>query len=767
MADLPTATLIGNPNCGKTTLFNVLTGSQYQTGNWSGVTVEQQKKPCIDSDLPINIVDLPGIYSLNSNAGPIALDEAIVRDYLLYTEHDLIINIMDASSVARHLYLTTQLIDRQVPMIIVLNMLDIAMANGISIDADQLSIHLGIPVIVLCSTQKQHVGFNLLKTAMMTFLSHKLAKPNPLSYSAVLENAILALQPAFQSMIALQSVSSRYLAVRALEEDTSVINHCDQSVCEQIDQATQQVEKTIQEETSAAFANERYRWICHLIEAVVSYSPKKSKTRTEWVDSIVLNEYLGIPIFLAVMYGLFSVVMTVGQIFQPAMEQLVQVICVNGVSHLLSFTTLPLSVTAVLISVGQGLSTVASFLPLIGVLFFCLAALESSGYMARAAFVVDKIMRKIDLPGQAFVPFIVGFGCNVPAIMATRTLSRERDRKLSILMNPFMSCSARLQVFSLLTSVFFIQGSQNVVFSLYVMGIAAALFTGFVMKKTLLTSEPALLSLELPAYHCPKLSILLNKTSYKIKYFVVRTGKTIVILVAAIQILNYFPWPLGDPNKPESILIVISKQLTPIFSPLGIESENWPATLGILTGTLAKETIAGVLNSAYQDMAEAEQTDQLPVEPYLFWEDIKSAFKIIPEQFEFRLMTQNTAEHPLSTEMSLSSPSKQMMKKLFTSQASVFSYLVFVLLYIPCVSTMGAIRREIGRKWMCFSIFWTTFLAYVFSVYIYQAATFFKHPATSFAWMVGLLISLIVCIMGLRYIASRMDDQEYRPIIIQ
>ncbi|MBE8215705.1 MAG: ferrous iron transport protein B [Endozoicomonadaceae bacterium] len=759
-----TVSLVGNPNCGKTTLFNLLTGQNSQTGNWSGVTVALEKKPYIDPHLNLHVVDLPGLYSLNTTTESAALDEMLVREYIL-SDVKCIINVIDASAIARHLYLTSQLIDRQVPMIMVLNMIDLAEAQGIKIDIDALSQRLGMPIIPFCGTNKHHIGLSYIHKALTDYQHQTLPCPRPCIYSSDIEQAIHTCQLALETMKTVSLPVSRYMTIRALESRKP---QYPEAISSSLVEMKKKIDQASHETIPFALTSMRYRWVCNMIDKTIVQEKKIAKTMTQQIDSIVLNTYLGLPIFFAVMYALFSIVMTVGQLFQPAIEQLVQAVCVNGVSHCLLQLHMPSAGIAIFASIGQGLSIVVSFVPLIAILFFCLAALEASGYIARASFLVDKIMRKIDLPGQAFVPFIVGFGCNVPAILATRTLPNERDRKLSILMNPFMSCSARLQVFSLLTAVFFTQGSQNIVFLMYLIGIAAALFTGLIMRKTLLTQVSNNLLLELPAYHCPTWSLLFDKMCYKVKYFLIRTGKTIVILVAIIQGLSYFSFTLDEQQKPESILVFISKKLTPALAPLGIIPENWPATLGILTGILAKETVVAVLNSSYDNLSKVSVEQDLSNElPFNLWLEVKAALLTIPEQLNLKVMSRELLNEKDANDTLLSSSAKQMMQSLFTSQTSVLAYLMFILLYIPCVSTMGAIRREIGSKWMYFSIFWTTFLAYMVSVCFYQLSLFCVHPLTSSCWVFGLLFLMVLCIIGLRYIASRMDAQDYRPVIIQ
>lgn len=761
---LATIALVGNPNCGKTTLFNALTGARQKTGNWAGVTVDKKTGHYRHDGMLFDVVDLPGSYSLDVGVGDISLDEKIARDYILSKEADLIINILDASNIERNLYLTTQLLEMRCPMIVVLNMMDTAKDKGVAIKIEALAEKIGCPFVPVIASHRNNKGVRQLQDEINAFIKKGATYPVDMTYSKAVEKHINILLPVVKAIASEKAVPARWLAIKLLEGDSTIEPLMTAEQMQQISSARLSLERSQDEEVDIIFADERYGFINGLAQTTVKRKQNLSKSLSSKVDSIVLNRYLGIPIFLFVMYCMFTFAIKVGQAFQDVVQQLFEAVFVNGLGHFLGLMHAPDWLIAAVTGAGEGIATVANFVPLIAALFLFLSVLEDTGYMARAAFVVDRVMKKIGLPGKSFVPLIVGFGCNVPAIMATRTLQRERDRKLSIMMNPFMSCGARLQVFSLLAMVFFPHSGQNVVFVLYLLGVFVAIFTGLIMKKTLLPGKVSSFVMELPVYHLPTAGVTLTRTWDKLKGFIVRAGKTIVILVMVITALGTIgrDGSLGNDDSQNSILAAISQTITPIFEPMGMQKDNWPATVGIFTGILAKETVAGTLSAVYGQIAakDAQEKAGSSSDDYSFWGDVKAALATVPANLKFWVSSFGSPFKQADVDR-VGMGTQSIMYTLFGSIAAVFAYMIFILLYIPCVAAMGAVKREIGGRWMLFSVGWTTYLAYALATIFYQSATFSAHPRTSLSWILGLLAGVAVIIGMMRYLGYRMDKADY------
>jgi len=412
---------------------------------------------------------------------------------------------------------------------------------------------------------------------------------------------------------------------------------------------------------------------------------------------------------------------------------------------------------------GGGITLVATFIPVIAFLYLCLSILEDSGYMSRAAFVIDRIMGRIGLPGNAFVPLIVGFGCNVPAVMASRSLSRDSDRLLTIAMAPFMSCGARLTVYALFAATFFQQNGQNLVFLLYLLGIALAVFTGWIFRRQLFTGEITPSFQEMPAYHIPVLRNILITTWFRLRGFIVRAGKTIVCVVIVLSFLNSISTDLtfGNEDTENSLLSVVGRSITPAFAPLGISEDNWPATVGLFTGMFAKEAIVGTLDALYSDPLPAEQTDAAPDLIGALGEalaSIGSELSAIGGALTDPLGlsigdvsdTSAVADDQGVTLVTLSN-----MATLFASPFAAFCYLVFVLLYAPCVAVLGAINKEAGWHWMLLVFSWSTGLAYITATVIYQIGTFALHPTFSITWIFAMICALCIFIFNLKKLGRR------------
>lgn len=613
--------LVGNPNAGKTTLFNALTGEYQRVGNWSGVTVAQKRANFTVENTQVELTDLPGMYALEVSDTE-RQDETLAAKSIASGQYDCLINIIDATQLERHLYLTSQLLELKRPMVIVLTMMDKAEKRGIRINADLLAHELGCSVVAESRDSLPAVLKKVLQETLKI----------PKAFDLLLDKDELAM------------MDERYTAIHALVER---VEHRASEVREQF---------------------------------------------TVRFDRVLLHRFWAFPLFFAVMYALFFVVIGVGCFFQDQLTVFTDAVFVEGSANLLHHLGCPRGLTAWLTNgFGRGISTIISFIPVMGLMFFLLACLEESGYMARVAFVMDRFMRFLGLPGKAFVPLIVGFGCNVPAVMAARTLDSERDRRLTILMSPFMSCSARLTIYTVFVAAFFPRGGQNIVFSLYLFGIVIAILTGLLLRRTAFPGQASPLLLELPVYHWPVWRVLLRGTVRKLRVFLWRAGKFILPVCMVLALLQAVP--VGPDN---SLLSVFGQWIQPVFAPMGIFPDNWPAVVGLITGMLAKEVVVGSLNSMYASMGSVTGLAQG-----------------------------------------------------FDGAVGAYAYLLFVLLYIPCASTVAVIRTEAGKRLMWFSVLWSSALAYGVSVLFYQLGTINQHPEQTMFWVLSivLLLGLFVAYM--------------------
>ncbi|RDI46936.1 Fe(2+) transporter permease subunit FeoB [Aquicella lusitana] len=759
--------LVGNPNCGKTTLFNALTGARQRVGNWPGVTVERKSGSFTEGTTLVEVVDLPGVYSLTLASESAAMDERIACEYLLEQHPNVIVNIVDASNLERHLYLTLQLLEMNAPVILVLNMMDVAQARGIQIDIAKLSHELGCPVVALEANKGN--GLRELKRVITEYDPSSAEDRKSLAYPAMIQEAIADLSGALSAdrMLYAQSLeqsANRWNAIRLLEDDVLVRQRASVDILKKAASHQAAIQQALGEEADILLADTRYRYIEQFIQSCVMRS---AYTKTPWttrIDNIVLNRILGVPIFLAVMYLLFLFSINIGGAFQDFFDISSQTIFVDGFAYALNSIGAPAWLTVLLANgIGKGINTTVTFIPVIGAMFLFLAMLEDSGYMARAAFVVDRLMRALQLPGKAFVPMIVGFGCNVPAVMGARTLENKRDRILTILMSPFMSCGARLAIFAVFTAAFFPSGGQNIVFALYLIGILMAVLTGFMLRKTLLKGDPAPLVMELPPYHVPHMKTLMLHAWQRLKGFVFRAGKLIVpicILIGALNSLNLDGTMNTGEGDAHSLLSLIGQWATPIFAPMGIHANNWPATVGLVTGILAKEVVVGTLNTLYTQMGHLAAASS--ADTFSLWAGLAEALRSIPENFA---QLGNALSNPVLAKAPIDPVDKGvygLMYQQFDGQIGAFAYLLFVLLYFPCISTTAAMLRELHRGWSLFSACWMTGVAYGTAVAFYQAATWMRHPLSSSIWIASLAAFFIGTIAAIRWYANR-DHKYFSP----
>ncbi|WP_306546345.1 Fe(2+) transporter permease subunit FeoB [Desulfobulbus sp.] len=734
--------VVGNPNCGKTTLFNCFTGAKQRVGNWPGVTVDRKSGAYRFEDGKVEVIDTPGIYSLAASS----LDEQVTRDFILSREADLIVNIVDASNIERNLYLTSQLLEMRVPMLIALNMMDMAAERRLEIDVQGLAQRLGCPVVPLTASKNQ--GIDELKAAIRDAAGKTDLPIAETLYPPLVQEAREQLAKDLQDICAVNRIDPSWLALKLLEGDEQPAKHIvlGETIATRIATLRAAVEQQEDEEIDIVIASARYGFISWLTQDLIKNRGQLNTTLSDRIDRVVLSRIFGIPIFLAAMYLMFMFTINLGGAFIDFFDQLAGTIFVDGFAEVLGGLGAPEWLIAALATgIGGGVQTMATFIPPIGFMFLFLSFLEDSGYMARAAFVMDRFMRFIGLPGKAFVPMLVGFGCNVPAIMATRTLENERDRTLTVMMNPFMSCGARLPVYALFAAAFFPTGGQNLVFLLYLVGIGFAVLTGLILKNTLLKGEVTPFVMEMPPYHLPTAQSVLLRAYDRLKTFLFRAGKVLIPVIMVLSFLNSLgtDGSFGNEDTDKSALASMSKVITPVLKPLGVTEENWPATVGIFTGIFAKEAVVGTLDALYTglDQQAATSEDAPEQEAFDFWGGISSAFATIPENL---LGVLDTVADPLglsvgdlsdtsvaAEEQEVSVATFGSMVKLFGSQSAAFAYLLFVLLYFPCSAAIAAVYRETTLAWTAFAGFWTTFLAYLASTLFYQTANFSAHPGYS------------------------------------
>jgi ferrous iron transport protein B len=745
-----TIAIAGNPNCGKSALFNALTGIRQHTGNWPGVTVERKLGRCRIDGREVSVVDLPGIYSFDAAS----LDEQVTRDYLLSREADLVLNVVDAANLERNLYFTVQLLEMGVPLVVALNMMDVARKRGTHVDAQALSERLGCPVVPIVAISGE--GMSELQARMLAVADNRQAPGFPLALDEAVEQALLRLEPLLGDA---DQLNRRWLALKVLEGDDETAE-----TEELVRGVRQWVEERYGKDVGLAIADSRYTHAHTLAQAVTRQAGGPKRTLSDRIDRLVLGRWTGIPLFLAVMYLMFLFTINVGGAFIDFFDGVAGALFVDGFAVLLTAVGAPEWLRVLLADgAGAGLQVVATFIPIITALYLFLSVLEDSGYMARAAFVMDRSMRAIGLPGKAFVPLIVGFGCNVPAIMATRTLENERERKLTILMNPFMSCGARLPVYALFAAAFFPSSGQNVVFALYLTGIVVAVLTGLMMKKSLLPGTSSGFMMELPPYHLPTLRGVLLRAWDRVRLFIKEAGQVIVLMVIALNVLNSLgtDGSFGNEDSEHSVLSETARVVTPLFAPMGLREDNWPAVVGVFSGVLAKEVVVGTLDNLYSSVARQDGDHREAERSFDLGRSLRDAAATVPVNLAVlsealldplgfgSVSEQDAAAHGVDDAVFGA------MHARFDGMVGAFAYLLFILLYFPCVATMGVIRRETGTAWAAFVATWTTGVAYFTATVYYQAATYAAHPQSSLTWIIGLTLLLAVTVTGLRFWAQR------------
>ena len=754
-----TIAIAGNPNCGKTALFNALTGSNQIVGNWPGVTVEKKEGSFKLDNHTIRVVDLPGIYALFANSE----DERAALDYLLKGEADLVVNILDATNLERNLFLTSQLMEKGVPMVLAVNMMDIAAQRGVHIDLKKLEDILGVTAVGLTAVSPKSCEGFVNDLHKLLHSSNELPLPKAVKHSEVLEKLIEDISGTLEPVAKELGATPRWTAVQYLEHSSRVLEVADRLG---VTIPHDKIEEDLGEEVEFALADSRYSYARNIVIQVVRDNTNK-KTRTDKLDKIFLNRVLGIPLFLVAMYLVFWFAVTVGSAFIDFFDILVGGIFVDGLTQLLEAIHAPGFVVALLANgLGAGIQTVSTFIPVIFFMFLCLSFLEDSGYMSRAAFVADRFMRFLGLPGKAFVPMIVGFGCSVPALMGTRTLENKRERFLTLFLVPFMSCGARLPVYALFGAAFFGKSAGNLVFAIYVVGIVIALLYGLLLRKTLFVGKESTFIMELPPYHLPKFRNLFRHAWLRLREFIFRAGKIVLIMVTVLGFMGSIgtDGSFGNSDNEKSVLSVVGSTITPVFEPFGVEEDNWPASVALFTGLFAKEAIVGTLNSLYSIEDQSGEDGGEEEDGFSLKETAKEAFVSIPEnlagifgKLANPLGVEDAIEESEDAENEeVASAMKGMRAHFRLGKWQVFAYLLFILLYVPCLAALGTAFRELGRFYGTLMVVFQTIIGWSLSVLFFQLAV-----GGSALW-ISVAVTLLVGVVVALFLIGR--DQKKKHV---
>lgn len=659
-----TIALAGNPNCGKTSIFNILTKSRQHVGNWPGVTVEKKEGKLKYNGEEFTIVDLPGTYSL----GAYSEDEIVARNYIIQDKPDVVINVVDATNIERNLYLTTQLIEMGANVVVALNMMDSAKDKGIDIDVKKLSKELGVPIIPTVALKKEGID-ELIKAAIST---KNASKGTLVDYGEELKEEIKNLESVLSAYKDKLNYMIKWTALKLLENDNYMKNLVTEvgavDVLNQLEKSNNTISDKIGFEAEMAIVDKRYTYISSITSSAIRRQNTRKETLTDKIDKVVTNKFLGIPIFAVIMFLLYQITFTIGAGMQDWLNGAIGDF--GGIiSDKLASSGAPEFLSG-FVSYGliAGLGSVISFLPLIMVMYFLIGLLEDSGYMARSAYVMDRLMRSLGLHGKTFVSMIVGSGCNVPGIMSTRTLENKKDRMIAILINPFVSCGARLPVYMVFVAAFFPNKAGIILFSLYALGIIIALISGKIFSKTLFKGETSYFVMELPPYRIPSIKNVLMLTWEKAGAFLKKAGVVILPLVVVIWVLSVLPAGV-EQYSDESILGKVGNFLAPIFAPAGFG--NWQAAVSLFAGIIAKESVVATMGMVYAGVDEGDA--------------LISA-----------------------------------IQGVFTPLTAL-SFMVMSLLYTPCVAALGAVKRETNSwKWTIFTAVYTFIVALIIATIVYQ-----------------------------------------------
>lgn len=643
--------LAGNPNCGKTTLFNEITGSKQHVGNWPGVTVEK-KEGKYKRNKDINIVDLPGIYSLS----PYSAEEIVARNYIVEERPDVLINIIDATNIERNMYLTLQILETEIPTIVALNMMDEVENSGTKIDIDKISKHLGVKVVPIVARSGKNIDLLMEEVKKVSNGKNKDLKVYSKDVEDFLEEILRHINDNESRMI-----NPRWRSIKLLEEDSIESEKLSEETKKKIESILNRANKKLNGDAEGEIADQRYKFISTVVGKSVKKKEKvdgeRVETTSDKIDKILTNRIVAIPAFLVIMYGLFSITFGEGPLGIGVWLQTLVCDFWDGpltetiLTSLQNMGASEWALSLVGDGILAGLGGVVSFLPQILVLFLLMSVLEDSGYMARVAFVMDKIFRKFGLSGKSFIPLLMGFGCSVPALMASRTLENEKDRKITMMITPFMSCGAKLPIYLMFAATLFANSNQTlIIYSIYMLGLVVAVISALILSKFVIKGEASNFIMELPQYRVPTLRSVFIHGFEKVKGFAIKAGTVILASTILIWLLSNFNFS-GMCEMEDSILASIGRSIQWVFAPLGFG--NWKASVGVVTGWIAKENIVstfGVLFGASDAITEAAMEGSAAIP------GVAAAF----------------------------------------TKAAAFSYMAFNLLCMPCFAAVGAIKKEMG-----------------------------------------------------------------------
>ncbi|AKN31079.1 iron transporter FeoB [Clostridium carboxidivorans P7] len=685
--------LAGNPNCGKTTMFNELTGSSQYVGNWPGVTVEK-KGGKLKGNKDVEIVDLPGIYSLS----PYTLEEVVTRNFMINDKPDAVINIVDASNIERNLYLTTQILELGIPTVIALNMMDVVEKNGDKIDIDKLSKTLGCPVVE--TSALKGTGVSAAAKKAIEIAKSKNKPDFELNFSKEAKSAFQEIEKIITKSIPHDGIETSWLAIKLFERDENIIKklNISKSILDEIETIIQKYEAELDDDSESIVTGDRYAFIGDVASKSIRKNRKGNETTSDKIDKIVTNRFLALPIFVATMYIVYYIAIKVGTIGTDWInDTLFGDIITNSASNLMASANVADWLQG-LVKEGiiSGVGTVIGFIPQIMLLFLFLAILEDCGYMARVAFIMDRVFRKFGLSGKSFIPMLISSGCGVPGIMATRTMENDRDRKITIMVTTFIPCSAKLPVIALIAGALF-SGASWVAPTAYFLGIIMIIISSIILKKTkLFAGEPSPFVMELPQYHIPAAKGVLMHMWDRVKAFLVKASTIILVSCILVWFLQSFNWSLAPVDAENSILASIGNVIAPIFKPIGFG--NWQSAVATVTGLVAKENLVGTLGVLFNIKDAAEDTPAL--------------------------ITQTAA--------------------MFTA-ASGFAFVAFNMLCAPCFASIGAIRREMGSwRWTWITLGFQTFTAYLVALIINQVGSFIIGKGSLIGAAASVLLTVIV-----------------------
>lgn len=714
-----TIAVAGNPNAGKSTLINAIAGSRLSVGNWPGVTVEKKTASFDVQGRQITLVDLPGTYSLS----PYTQEEVIARDYLVHEKPDVIINVVDATNLERNLYFTLQLLELGIPLVMALNMHDEAVQKGFRIAVGKMASILGCAVIPTVATRREGLDC-LMETAVACADAPDQHQPEFIYYGEDIEQAISAISAQLMDHpdVLAGHLPLRWLALKVLERDERIAR--DYGVSNDaafLTKATKHLQAAHGDDLEALLADTRYGLAAGLTREALQKPEKRKKELTERIDAVVLNRYLGIPVFLIAMWLIFKLTFDIAAPFTDWFDAVVSGPLSRWATLLLTFMSAPdWTISLVVEGAIAGVGFVLAFVPPIFAMMFFITLLEGSGYMARAAFVMDRMMHAIGLHGKSFIPLLLGFGCNVPAVYATRTLENPRDKALTALLIPLMSCGARLPVYVVFVGAFFASSAGTVLWSLYVLGILLAVLMGLLFKKTIFRGEAPVFIMELPPYRMPSAKNLMIHTWEKGKHFLIKAGTYILAVSVFVWFALNLPW--GVESKSDSYLGQAGRITAPLFAPLGFGT--WEAAASLLTGVIAKEVVVSTMAEIYAPGAAEQKESEAPS----VTEDIREI------AVSFAGAAADAAKNVFSTfgiatisaeEEEDAGSLKEAIAKAFTP-LSAYAFMAFVLLYMPCVIVLIAMRQEFGTwKWAAISIGYQTVLAWCVAFVIYQGGRVF------------------------------------------